>query len=148
MSGKSRLQGNSDILKETTALVEYFYGTVLEQFDKFSAEKWNTENKIRRAANDVLFYTSQAAGSLTLDTTEYDWNYARKNLLALKTMYVFGGKQGFLKVKSLIVAKIDKLIEKIDVEIARSKKETDKKIRKELEPWQEKYRLWKEMQSN
>lgn len=132
------------LLKETTEITEYMYDVVLKQFGEFSEEKWNSENKIRRAANDAMFYVAQAVGSTTSDATEYDWSSARKNLLSLQAMYVFAGNR-FIELDPSIVNRIDKLIEKINKEIEKSQREVENKTKKELEPWLEKYEIWKAM---
>jgi hypothetical protein len=148
MASKQKSLSDNKILKEATDIVEYMYENVLLQFSDFADEKWNTERKIRNSANDILFYVAQAVGNNAQDTTEYDWSYARKNLLGLRTMYVFAGKQNFLVVEPSIVVRIDKLIESVDLEIAKAQKEVELKAKKLQEPWLERYRLWKEMQSD
>lgn len=40
------------------------------------------------------------------------------------------------------------MLEGVDASIVKSKKEAENKTKKELEPWLEKYRLWKEIQGN
>jgi hypothetical protein len=148
MPSKTPLLRDNAMLKEATDLAGYMYGEVLKQFGDFSEEKWNTESKIRRASNDVIFYIAQAVGGTTSDTTQYDWSSARKNLLSLQTMYVFANKQGFVELEPSIVTRIDKLIANIDIEIVESKKEIERKTKNEMEPWLEKYSLWKEMQDD
>lgn len=131
--------------KEANAIAEYMYGR-LEEFEQTPDEKWNTERKIRNAANDTLFFIAQAVGNFMPDAAEYDWNNARKNLFALRTMYTFAHKQKFIVLNPEIVVKIDKLLADIDTEITAAKDEITKKTKKDMEPWLEKYRLWKEME--
>jgi len=136
----------SALWKEANAIAEYMYDR-LEDFEQTPDEKWNTERKIRNAANDVIFFVAQAVGNFLPDAAEYDWNNARKNLFALRTMYVFAHKQKFISLNPEIVVKIDALLASIDGEIATVQKEIVKKAEKDMKPWLEKYRLWKDMES-
>jgi len=136
----------SALWKEANAIAEYMYGR-LEDFEQTPDEKWNTERKIRNAANDTIFFVAQAVGNFLPDAAEYDWNNARKNLFALRTMYVFAHKQKFISLNPEIVVKIDALLASIDGEIATVQKEIVKKAEKDMKPWLEKYRLWKDMES-
>jgi hypothetical protein len=145
MANRSSLDEDSPIYKEATGIAEYMYSNVLSQFDEFSQERWNTEKKIRDASNNIVFYVAQSVGSSTLAGTEYEWNLARKNLFALRAMYVFSDKQKFLKLAPEIVVRMDNLLVKIDGEIEASKKEIDRLNKEELKPWLEKYKLWHEM---
>jgi hypothetical protein len=141
---KQDLPKDNPTLNEAIKLVEFIYDEVLTQFGEFNEEKYNTESKIRRAANDIIFYVSQAVGNRTLDTSEYDWSIARKNLIAIKTMYVFAEKR-FIEFEPSIVVRIDKLVSEIDKEIDKSKSEVKYKIEEELDHWRKKYNIWKEM---
>jgi len=144
MANEKKLTENR-LWKEANAIAEYMYGR-LEEFEQTPDEKWNTERKIRNAANDVIFFIAQAVGNFMPDAAEYDWNNARKNLFALRTMYTFAHKQKFIALNPEIVVKIDELLVGIDAEIAATKDEITKKNKKDMEPWLEKYRLWKEME--
>lgn len=53
-------------------------------------------------------------------------------------------KEVFLLYPELIV-KIDKLVSKIDAEQESGRNEIKRKAEKELKPWLEKYRIWKEI---
>lgn len=130
--------------KEANSIAEYMYGR-LEEFEHTPDEKWSTERKIRIATNDVIFFIAQAVGNFMPDAAEYDWNNARKNLFALRTMYTFAHKQKFIALNPEIVVKIDELLANIDIQIAATKKEIAKKTENDMKPWLEKYRLWKEM---
>lgn len=131
--------------KEANNIAEYMYSQ-LGEFEHTPDEKWNTERKIRNAANDVLFFIAQAVGNFMPDAAEYDWNNARKNLFALRTMYTFAHKQRFITLDPEIVVRVDELLANIDTEIKAVQKEVTKKGKKDMEPWLEKYRLWKEIQ--
>lgn len=128
-------------------LVVHIYGKIDEIMDNFPDEKWTTASKLRNSANDSLFYIAQSIGNTSIEAAEYDWSNSRKSIFALQTMYIFAGKQKFLELDPDIVVRIDKILEKIDSSIEASKKEVERKNKKELEPWLEKYRLWKEMQN-
>lgn len=134
--------------KDTYELVEYIYGKIDEIIDNFPDEKWTTAAKLRNSANDSLFYIAQSIGNIATDGAEYDWSNARKSLFALQTMYIFAGKQKFVQLDPEIIVKIDELLKKIDSGTETSKKEAERKTKKELEPWLEKYHLWKEMQDD
>ena len=144
MTNEKKLTENR-LWKEANAIAEYMYGR-LEEFEQTPDEKWNTERKIRNATNDVIFFIAQAVGNFVPDAAEYDWNNARKNLFALRTMYTFAHKQKFIALNPEIVVKIDELLANIDAEIAATKDAITSKTRKDMEPWLEKYRLWKEME--
>ncbi len=144
MINEKKLTENA-LWKDANAIAEYMYGR-LEEFEHTLDEKWNTERKIRNAANDVAFFIAQAVGNFLPDAAEYDWNNARKNLFALRTMYVFAHKQKFISLNPEIVVKIDELLTNIDEEVVKAKKETEEKSEKDMKPWLKKYQLWKEMQ--
>ncbi|HEV2402763.1 MAG TPA: hypothetical protein VGS08_01040, partial [Candidatus Saccharimonadales bacterium] len=116
-----------------------------ELIAKFPDERWMTASKIRNAANDTMFYISQAVGSSLTYATEWEWNSARKNLFALQAIYVFADKQKFLELDPSIVKRIDALLKKIDTQIDTAKKATNEKDKEDLEPWLEKHRLWREI---
>ncbi|HSW80039.1 MAG TPA: four helix bundle protein [Candidatus Saccharimonadales bacterium] len=143
----NKLRANP-LWKDTYELVVYIYDKIDEILDNFPDEKWTTAIKLRNSANDSLFYVAQSVGNTIAEGAEYDWGNARKSLFALQTMYVFAGKRKFIQLDPEVVVKIDELLEKIDTGIETSKKEADNKTKKELEPWLEKYRLWKEMQKD
>jgi hypothetical protein len=145
MKNENKLTDNT-IWKQATSIAEHMYGK-LDEFGHVPDEKWNSERKLRNAANDVMFFVAQAVGSSMPDAAEYDWNNARKNLFALRTVYTFAHKQKFITLEPEIVVKIDALLAGIDGEIANTKREIEKKSKKDMEPWLEKYRLWKEMQA-
>ena len=143
MKNESKLTDNN-LWKEANAIAAHMYSK-LEELEHTPDEKWNSERKIRNAANDIIFYVAQAVGNYLPEAAEYDWNYARKNLFALRTIYTFAHKQHFISIEPEIVVKIDSLLAAIDQQIGTTQKEIEKRSRKELEPWLEKYRLWKEM---
>lgn len=136
---------NNPLWKETYALVEFMYGRIDEIVAKFPDERWATASKIRNAANDAMFYISQAVGSKLTYGTEWEWNNVRKNLFTLETEYIFADKLKFLEFDQNIIKRIDALLEKIDGEIEAAKKSSKEKDQEDLEPWLEKHRLWREI---
>lgn len=132
--------------KETYEIVEYIYGKIVDLISNFPDEQWNTASKLRNAASDSLFYVSLAVGNISEMSGEYDWNYARKYLFLLQSMYIFATKQKFLELEPEIIVKIDKLLREIEVQIKQSKRKEEERNKKELERWLEKYRLWLKIQ--
>ena len=127
-------------------VVERIYGQIDDLITNFPTEEWATASKLRNSANDSLFYTSQAIGSVAPETRKYDLNNARKNLFTLQSMYTFAARQNFLELESEVVVEIDTILIEIDKRIDNSDKESQKKNEEDLEPWMEKYRLWQKMQ--
>lgn len=146
MKNDNKLTDNA-LWKEANAIAEHMYAK-LEELERTPDEKWNSERKIRNAANDVIFFIAQSVGNYLPEAAEYDWNNARKNLFALRTVYTFAHKQRFISLEPEIVVKIDKLLADIESEIDKTKKEAEAKSKQDMEPWLEKYRLWKEMQKS
>ena len=144
MKNENKLTKNS-LWKEANAIAEHMYSK-LDELAHTPDEEWNSERKIRNAANDVIFFVAQAVGNFLPDAAEYDWNSARKNLFALRTIYTFAHKQKFISLEPEIVVKIDGLLAMIDKEIIAARQEIEMKSKKDMEPWLEKYRLWKDMQ--
>jgi hypothetical protein len=137
---------NDKLWKDVYILVENIYSKIGDLISDFPDEQWATASKLRNSANDSLFYTSQAVGSASPETSLYDWNNARKNLFSLQSMYTFAAKQKFFELEPEIIVKIDDLLEMIDEKISESKKETEKRNEEELKPWLEKYRIWQKIQ--
>jgi site-specific recombinase XerD len=138
---------NNHIWKEAYSLAEFFYKVIEEDFSNFPEEKYNNERKLRTAANDLIYYVSQAVASVMYDVNEFDWNYARKSLFTMQTLYSFSAKQNYTKLDPSIMIRIDKLIAKIDTELLSTGIHKEKRAEEEMEPWLEKYRLWKIMES-
>ncbi len=132
--------------KDVYYLVEHMYGKINDLITDYPDERWTSANKLRNAANDSLFYASQAVGSANLEACQYEWNNARKNLFALQSMYTFAAKQKFFDSEPEVIVKIDSLLTHVDKQIALSKKAIADKNKEELEPWLEKYRLWQQIQ--
>jgi hypothetical protein len=136
-----------DVLwQDVYKLVEHVYGKIDDLIADFPAEEWTTANKLRNAANDSLFYVSQAIGNAAPEASKYDLNNARKNLFTIQSMYTFAGKQKFLDLEPDLIIELDRILAEVDRRIDHSDKESKKKNNEELEPWLEKYRLWQKMQ--
>ncbi len=127
-------------------LVESMYDIVYSLVDEYPDEQWTTASRLRSAANDSIFYVSQAVGSAKIDASQYDWNSARKSLFTLQSMYTFAAKQQFFKLEPELVVKIDELISLVDIRLDEGVKEEAIQRKKELEPWLEKYRIWQEIE--
>ena len=106
------------IWKETYEIVEAVYGQLDKLIEDFPEEKWATASKLRNAANDSLYYISQAVGNALIETSSYDWSNARKHLFSLQSMYIFATKQKFLAIEPQLIVRIDNLIQQIDTNIA------------------------------
>lgn len=122
-------------------LAEFMYG-ILAQLPE--EERWDTASKIRTAANNLLFSTAEAVGNGGPATMEYEWGDVRRYAVALKTMYRFAGRQGFVDIDPEIMLKLDRCMNIIDEEMTHACELTEKANQDELEAWREKYRLWKE----
>lgn len=148
MSKDSELRDNP-IWKEATSLSKYMFDQTEFTKDVLD-EQWDTARRIRSSVKDLIFYVSQAIGSVIPGADEYDWNYAHKSLFAMQSMYIFATKQEMIDLEPAIVVKIDKLLAMIKQEFKKSQiknqKEIDKKIENEVKPWREKYKIWKEME--
>jgi len=146
-SSKPQKIEDSSIWKEANALAEFVY-TKLPEFP--DEERWDSQRKLRTAANELIFNIAKAVTNTIPMGAKYDWSYARKELAALKTMYRFAGRQKFIELDPEIMVRLDHLGTAIDAELASAReaevKETKRMQTEDLKPWQEKYRLWKEME--
>lgn len=132
---------SNNILDQTTTLAEYMYSK-LDEFPE--EERWHTANKIRTASNDLLFYVAQATGSSTPAGPDYEWGSASKHLEALKTLYRFAGRQGFIKIEPEIMLKIDSISEMIQQELVKSNLKTESASKKDMDDWLKRYKIWNE----
>lgn len=137
---------DDELWQSTYRIVQRVYSKIDQLVDNFPHEEWTTASKLRDAANDSLFYVSQAVGSAMPESSAYDLNMARKNVFTLQSMYTFAAKQKLIELEPEVIVAIDAMIAEIDNRITVSKKEADQKNHEELEPWLEKYRLWQKMQ--
>lgn len=127
-------------------IVEHIYSKIDDLIANFPNEEWATASKLRNSANDSLFYVSQAVGGVAPEMGKYDLSNARKNIFSLQSMYIFATKQKFLGLEPELIVELDSILAEIDKRIEDNDKESEKKNKKELEPWLEKYRLWQKMQ--
>ncbi len=128
--------------KETNALAELLY-TKLDSFP--SDEKWYSASKLRYAIVDLVFTLSQALGSGSLVGSEYEWRAARKHASSMKAMYRFAGRNKFIDLDPSVMVRMDDLIKSIDLNINDAQKATKETEKRDMEPWLEKYRIWKEI---
>jgi site-specific recombinase XerD len=126
--------------REANAIAEHMY-------DKISAfpeeEKWYSAVRIKTATLDMLFHTSAALGGSSSSTTGTDWSYARKGLSALRTLYPFVAKQGFLELEPEIVVRLDKMMDLVDKEVHKNYEAVEEFNEADLDHWRERYELWK-----
>lgn len=141
MNSKNKLTDNK-MWQEANHIAEFMYAQI---DDLPPYEEWESKRKFRTASSDLIFYIAQALGSNNLESREYDWNSARKYLFALQTVYRFACKQGFLELDPNMMVRMDKLIGQIDDEQKKTKKAADERVKEDLRPWLDKYKLWKEM---
>lgn len=139
---------NDPLWKDVYTVVEHVYGKLDELVTNYPNEEWATASKLRNAANDSMFYASQAIAGTLPEASEYEWNAARKNLFFLQAMYLFATKQKFFDIEPSIIVKLDNLLKIIDSKLNDSKQAAEERTEKDLEPWLEKYRLWREMQAD
>lgn len=128
--------------KEVCDLAEYIYST-LHQFPV--EEKWNTQNKLRASANDLMFVTSQALGNSSPSGGEYEWGQARKHLAGLKTMYRFAGRQHFIELDPEIMVRLQAVDKQLDGQIRSAYAKTQSFNEEEMDRWQAKYKMWGHM---
>jgi hypothetical protein len=141
---KSSADENTLLLNETLDVVGYMYGKLAELPEE---EKWDTQAKLRTAANETLYYLSLAIGNLEPTTTEYEWGSAHKHAYTLLTMYRFAGKQSFLELDPDILLRLSKIIDAVKRGTENAMQASAKKDAKEMENLRNKYALWKEARS-
>lgn len=137
---------SDSLWQNTYQVTSHIYGMIDSIVTNFPDEEWNTASKLRNAANDSMMYTSIAVGNALPEVSSHDWNYARKYLFTLQSMYTFAGKQKFLELDPELIVKIDDILAEIDARLAESKIAAASKRDEELEPWLEKYKLWRKIQ--
>jgi hypothetical protein len=132
---------NDPVWKEASDIAEFMYGK-LEEFPE--EEKWETQRKLRSAANDLLFTVSQASGDASPSGTEYQWGMARRHASALKAMYRFAGRQKFIELDPQMMVRLDRLITNIESRVKGSYKQTEDHNQSDMETWRKRYKMWKE----
>ncbi len=118
------------VWKNACDLAEYMYG-ILGDFPE--EEKWNTENKLRTEANNIMYFIAQGLGNASPSNVEYDWGYARRSILSLKTMYRFATRQKFVDLEPSIMVKLDGLMQLIESEVGKAYAQTLAHNKKELD---------------
>lgn len=145
MSDKKPIKLEDEPLwREACDLAEYLYGK-LHEFPE--EEKWQTQSKLRSAANDLMYYVAQGLGNPNPNSSEYDWGYARRSAGSAKTMYRFAGRQKFIDLDPGVMVRIDKVIDQIDAQFAKSSKKSEDYNRKDIEHWRKKYEISKEIEN-
>lgn len=128
--------------REANELAEFMYSKlVLLPAD----EKYETIRKLRSSSNDLIFYIGQAASNKIPVGAEFEWGHASRSLGALKTMYRFACRQGFLELDPQIMVRIDKLVENVQLEVSKSAEMAKQNEEHQLDVWREQYRLWRAM---
>lgn len=134
-----RLEDNA-LWQEVCSLTEYMYSK-LHGFPE--EEKWETERKLRTAANDLMFYAAQAISNASPSLTEFDWGNVRRSAGALKTMYRFACRQKFIELEPEIMVRLSKLMKRIEAEVTKAYKQTEANNKKDIELWQKRYTMQK-----
>jgi hypothetical protein len=133
----------NEIWLKSNQLAEEIYA-ILDQFSE--SEKFNTQRKLQNAANDLIFYVGQAIGSESQPhNAEFDWIYANKNLLGLRTIYRFAAKQHMIKLKPELMVLMDKIEVLIAKELNKSTIAAKQVKDDDIKDWLKKYDLWKKM---
>lgn len=114
MKPKTTATGRDKIWRSVYELAQQVYDIVDAIIVAHPEEAWATASKMRNAANDSLYYASQAAGVTKPVLGLHDWYAARKNLFALKSMYTFAGRRRMIVLDPDIVVTIDDLLREID----------------------------------
>lgn len=135
----------NSLLKDTAAIANTMYAVADVIETNSSDEKWRTVSKLKNAANDAYFYAAQVVGAGENQASEFDCINTRKNLNALRAMYIFATKQHIAELDPELVLKIDKIVSEIDAVQEASKNEIKRKTKEELKPWLEKYRIWQKI---
>ena len=124
--------------QEACAIAEYMYG-ILHEFPE--EEKWDTERKLRSAANDVMYYVAQAVANGLPASAEYDWANARKSVSTVKTLYRFAGRQKMIEFDPETMVRLDKLLATMDNETTKAYENTEEYNRQELARLRKHYEL-------
>jgi len=136
---------NDPLLKEASDLAEYIYGIL---HDLPEEERWNTEAKLRQAANDLMFHTALAIGNASPSNNEFDWGYVRKDAYALKVMYRFAARQKFLQLEPEIMIRLRAFIKAVNKKSQEAYRQTETKNKLDFERWRSIIEMQKEAGSN
>jgi hypothetical protein len=146
MSKVSKKLRDDPLWRNVFNIAQTVYGKLDDIISNYPEEEWNTASKLRNAANDSMFFVSQALGNKLASNASYDWNEAHKHLFALQSTYIFAAKQKYLELDPDVVVCLDNALEIASGQIEASEKAADKDKQEDLEPWLEKYRIWQKMQ--
>lgn len=143
MSKKVDTLESNPLWKQASEIAEHSYA-VIDLLP--SEEDWETKRKLRTAANDLIFYVAQALGvDPNPSAAKYEWANVRKQLFALKGLYQFSFKQGFIEMDPEIMIKIGKLTDEADKQIAETTERVERENAEETQAWIKKYETWREM---
>lgn len=112
------------------------------------SETWYAASKLHAATLDMLFYVSEALGGTLPSTIAADWSNARRAVAAIRTIYPFSAKQGFIELEPEIVVRLDKLLQLIDQEVQKTDVWMTQAMDTDLAQWREKYKIWKKIDDN
>ena len=133
---------NDPMYKDVVKIVNYVYAQ-LENLPE--EEKWETKIKLHSSANSLLFGIAGALGSNGKPSgIEHEWAYVQRQAISLRTMLNFAYQQKFLEADPGIMVKLDSLIEKVEVELKKALKQSEKSAREEDANWERRYKLWKQ----
>ena len=108
-------------------------------------EKWRTVNKLKQTANDAYFFVAQVVADGKGSSQEFECINARKSLKTLKSLYVFASKEHMTELDPSLIVHIEQLATEMNSWQKSSQQETVHKNAADLEPWLEKYRIWKQI---
>lgn len=146
MSRVSKKLRDDPLWRDVFAIAQTVYGKLDDIITNYPEEEWNTASKLRNAANDSMFFVSQALGNKLVSNAAYDWNEAHKHLFSLQATYLFATKQKFFELDPDVIVMLDNALERVSKQVDVSEKAADKDKQEDLEPWLEKYRIWQKMQ--
>lgn len=133
---------NDPIWRESCDIAEHIYSQLSFLPEE---ERFTTERNLRFTANYLMFMTSQAIGNGKPSGGDQEWGGVRQQAASLYTMYRFAGKQKFIELDPNIMMRIKKLIKEIDKKLEEAYKQTKEHNEEEMKRWQERYRIWKEI---
>lgn len=145
MTDKKVSLRDSQIWIDTFSLVEDIYTALDEVTSEILDANWAILNKVRTAAADSLYYVAQGVGGNLIEFTIFEWSGASKNLFALQTTYIMACKQNYLKLEPKNVVIMDNLLAEFSNQQKLAQKAMIKRNAEELETYQEKFRIWEQM---
>jgi site-specific recombinase XerD len=139
---KSAKVEDDPIWDAMNGLVERMYETARALPDE---ERWQSAHKLRSSAVDLLFFAAQGLGATSPGAASFEWASARKQVVALKALYRFVGRQKFINLEPEVMLELDKLTKAIDAKLAQEALKTKQQEADDLKPWLKKYEIWKKI---